>query len=169
MSHSTTDASWQPADHLSWVSLLTSDAFDDVSDVRQGAQNKEIPVSRPQSQNTNDRETISRGTSSLQLAHENEALLNTNQARPRHPSISSTTNRSSLDRTPRLVALNEPGHRATLTCTKSYRLSSIFLLTSQQWMSTRQELLRLPHGYHTAYGHQFLCHWPRYRWFLQSF
>ena len=135
MSHSTTNTSWQPADRPSWISLPTSDAFDDVSHVRQGAHSKEIhsskvPVSRPQSQNTNDRETISCGASSLQLAHESEALLNTNQDRPRHSSISSTTDRSSLNKTPRAVALDEPSHCVAPTCTKPDCLIRIDLLTS---------------------------------------
>jgi hypothetical protein len=128
MSHATTNTSEQPTDPFSWISLPTSDAFDDVDDLRRRAQNEDVRpsrslVSRPQSQDIDDRETILRGTSSPQLAYESEVLLDTNRARSPSSAISSTTDRSSLNNTPRAVAL---------TRTRPDHLVRVFMLTSQQ-------------------------------------
>jgi hypothetical protein len=102
MSHSTTNRLQQTNDSISWIPLSRSD----LSTLSEQRGSSPKPVSMPHSRTSNDY-MPTHNPASPRSSDENDDLLHTNREETYHPSVSSMTNVTLLDRKVRVEAFDE--------------------------------------------------------------
>jgi len=108
MSHSVTNRSEHSDDRISWISLSSINHHDESVLDAGGAHHQNLsspsPVSRSQSQASNDDTPVARDSALPRLPIESDGLLQADRNTTRGLSISSTGVNSSLDKVPRAIA-----------------------------------------------------------------
>ncbi|KAH4190089.1 hypothetical protein HBI95_221750 [Parastagonospora nodorum] len=161
MSHSITNRSEHSNDRISWLSLPITNHHDeseiDEADTQRRRLSSPSPVSRSQSQRSNDGMPGARDITSPQLPIESDELLQADRGTTRDPSISSTGVDSSLNKVPRAVASDASDSRTRtwlpytlrrpfLVCLALVSLVLASILVILSWYSATHHGLRKDDG-----------------------